>query len=102
MERSRKGVALLSVAVLLFIQSDIAAQESAKRRTPNGDLVAVLSICSDASGKPYKVEVARSSGDRQKDQAAVAAARKWKFPPQQADGIATPECQDVPVEMKSR
>ena len=102
MERSQLILLSLCVTSLLVAQSDLAAQERSKRRTPSGDLVAVLAICSDESGKPYKIEIARSSGDRQKDQAAVAVARKWNFPRQQPDGTLSPECKDVPVELKVR
>jgi len=50
-----------------------------------------------ADGKAGAVEVAKTSGSEDLDQAAVKAARKWRFKPAQRDGHAIPVWVEVPV-----
>jgi len=52
------------------------------------------------NGIPSTVEVARSSGSRQLDRAAVDAVRRWRFRPAMADGRATTGRVQVPISFK--
>lgn len=54
----------------------------------------------DASGKPVEVKVARRSGNRDLDRAAVNAVRSWRFKPAMRDGKATASVVQVPVDFK--
>jgi protein TonB len=51
----------------------------------------------DASGAPVSVDVARRSGSRALDQAAVEAVRQWRFEPAMRDGKAVASTVEVPV-----
>ena len=52
------------------------------------------------NGVPSAVEVARSSGSRQLDRAAVDAVRHWRFRPAMADGRPTAGRVQVPISFK--
>jgi protein TonB len=52
-------------------------------------------------GVPSSVEVARSSGSRNLDRAAVDAVRHWRFRPAMADGRATSGRVQVPITFKN-
>lgn len=52
----------------------------------------------DAGGKPTMVEVARRSGSRELDRAAVDAVKRWTFEPAIRDGKAVASTVQVPVE----
>lgn len=54
----------------------------------------------DASGNPTNVGVAKRSGSRDLDRAAMAAVRKWKFEPAMKDGKAVASTVQVPVDFK--
>lgn len=54
----------------------------------------------DASGVPLSVEVARRSGSRALDQAAVAAVRQWRFEPAMRGGKAVASTVEVPVSFR--
>ncbi|KAF1722395.1 energy transducer TonB [Pseudoxanthomonas wuyuanensis] len=54
----------------------------------------------DASGKPVEVKVARRSGNRDLDRAALNAVRSWRFEPAMRDGRATTSVVQVPVDFK--
>lgn len=51
----------------------------------------------DATGTPVSVDVARRSGSRALDQAAVAAVRQWRFEPAVRGGSAVASTVEVPV-----
>jgi protein TonB len=52
-------------------------------------------------GVPSSVEVARSSGSRPLDRAAVDAVKRWRFRPAMADGRPTPGRVQVPINFKN-
>lgn len=52
-------------------------------------------------GVPSSVEVARSSGSRYLDRAAVDAVRRWRFRPAMADGRAISGRVQVPITFKN-
>lgn len=52
------------------------------------------------NGIPLAVEVARSSGSRQLDRAAVDAVRRWRFRPAMADGRPAAGRVQVPISFK--
>ena len=54
----------------------------------------------DASGNPTNVDVARRSGSRELDRAALDAVRKWRFDPAIKDGKPVAASAEVPVEFK--
>ncbi|MBB6599215.1 energy transducer TonB [Luteimonas sp. MC1825] len=54
----------------------------------------------DASGAPVSVDVARRSGSRALDQAAVTAVRQWRFDPAMRGGKAVTSTVEVPVEFR--
>ena len=54
----------------------------------------------DANGVPTNVEVARRSGSRDLDRAAVNAVRQWRFSPAIKDGNKVAAVVEVPVEFK--
>lgn len=55
----------------------------------------------DPDGVPSSVEVARSSGSRHLDRAAVDAVRRWRFRPAMSDGRATSGRVQVPITFKN-
>jgi periplasmic protein TonB len=54
----------------------------------------------DAAGNPVTVTVAKRSGNRDLDRAAVNAVRNWRFEPAMRDGKATASVVQVPVDFK--
>jgi protein TonB len=52
-------------------------------------------------GVPKSVEVAKSSGSRQLDRAAVDAVRRWRFRPAMADGRPTAGRVQVPISFQN-
>jgi len=54
----------------------------------------------DASGKPAEVSIAKRSGSRELDRAAVQAVRRWKFQPAMRNGKATASVVRIPVDFK--
>jgi protein TonB len=54
----------------------------------------------DANGVPTNVDVARRSGSRDLDRAAVDAVRQWRFNPAIKDGKKVAAVVEVPVEFK--
>lgn len=55
----------------------------------------------DADGVPSSVDVARSSGSRLLDRAAVDAVRRWRFRPAMADGRPTTGRVQVPISFEN-
>ncbi len=52
----------------------------------------------DALGNPTNVDIAKRSGSRDLDRAAMAAVRKWKFEPAMKGGKAVASTVQVPVD----
>src|SRR5690606_21449945 len=67
----------------------------ALRRGESGEVL--LRIQVDARGVPAQVDVASSSGSRDLDRAAVAAARRWRFRPAMRDGSPVAGVVNVPI-----
>lgn len=67
----------------------------ALRRGESGTVMVSAEIGPD--GVPISVEVARSSGSRLLDRAAVDAVRRWRFRPALADGRPTTGKVQVPI-----
>ncbi|MBP9697168.1 MAG: energy transducer TonB, partial [Thermomonas sp.] len=65
-----------------------------------GTTVLIVSI--DPSGGVLDVEVEKSSGNRNLDRAAVAAARRWRFNPEVRDGRKIASRVRVPVDFTLR
>lgn len=72
----------------------------ALRRGESGEVL--LRIQVDARGVPATVEVASSSGSRDLDRAAVAAARRWRFRPAMRDGSPVAGVVNVPITFDNR
>jgi periplasmic protein TonB len=70
----------------------------ALRRGEHGTVLINARIGPD--GVPASVEVARSSGSRVLDRAAVDAVRRWRFRPALADGRPTSGQVQVPINFK--
>jgi protein TonB len=71
---------------------------TAYRAREEGTVLVTASV--DASGMPLSVDVARRSGSRALDQAAVAAVRQWRFEPAMRDGKAVASTVEVPVSFR--
>lgn len=71
----------------------------ALRRGERGTVMVGAEI--DDSGIPTSVEVARSSGSRLLDRAAVDAVRGWRFRPAMADGRPTKGRVQVPISFEN-
>lgn len=54
----------------------------------------------DASGKPAEVSIAKRSGNRDLDRAAMRAVRQWRFQPALRNGKATASVVRIPVDFK--
>jgi periplasmic protein TonB len=54
----------------------------------------------DASGKPAEVSIAKRSGNRDLDRAALRAVRQWRFQPALRNGKATASVVRIPVDFK--
>lgn len=61
-----------------------------------------LRVQVSAEGRPLKVEIARRSGHRELDRAAVGTVRTWRFAPAVRDGKPVAAVVIVPVEFKPR
>ena len=71
----------------------------ALRRGEQGTVMVSAEIGPD--GVPSSVEVARSSGSRLLDRAAVDAVRRWRFRPAMADGRPTAGRVQVPISFRN-
>ena len=71
----------------------------ALRRGESGEVL--LRIHVDPRGEPSQVEVASSSGSRDLDRAALAAARRWRFRPAMRDGMPVDGVVNVPITFDS-
>lgn len=71
-----------------------------QRRGIQGTTVLIVSI--DPNGGVLDVEVEKSSGNRNLDRAAVAAARRWKFNAEVRDGRKVASRVRVPVDFTLR
>jgi len=84
------------------------AADNAAPRYPAGALrrgeggTVVLRVNVGADGKPEDVEVARHSGSRELDRAALVAVRDWRFRPATRDGREVASVVEQPVEFKPR
>lgn len=65
------------------------------RRGESGEVL--LRIAVDPRGVPSSVDVASSSGSRDLDRAAVAAAKRWRFRPAMRDGAPVAGTVNVPI-----
>ncbi|GAB3094982.1 energy transducer TonB [Lysobacter terrae] len=80
----------------------VPAPKYPARALRNGEEGTVMvSADIDAEGMPSAVAVARSSGSRDLDRAAVDAVKHWRFRPAMADGRATPGRVQVPISFKN-
>ncbi|MGB8634216.1 MAG: energy transducer TonB [Rhodanobacteraceae bacterium] len=61
-----------------------------------------LKILVSEDGNPLKIQVSHSSGYRSLDQAAIAAARQWKFNPARQDGVPRQGWVIIPIEFGLR
>ncbi|WP_223619518.1 energy transducer TonB [Lysobacter sp. ESA13C] len=84
------------------------AADNAAPRYPAGALrrgeggTVVLRVNVGADGLPEEVEVARHSGSRELDRAALVAVRDWRFRPATRDGREVASVVEQPVEFKPR
>lgn len=60
----------------------------------------LVRIAVGADGEPTDVTLAKRSGSRSLDRAALKAARKWRFRPAQQNGIAVASAVEVPMAFK--
>lgn len=60
----------------------------------------LLRILVDRNGNVAKVKIAKSSGYRVLDEAAVTAVKKWKFLPAQRENTFVPFWVEVPIVFK--
>lgn len=67
----------------------------ARRRGWQGEVLLRIHVTS--GGAPLAVRVQRSSGHRVLDDAAVAAARSWRFAPALHDGTPAPRWVEIPI-----
>ena len=81
---------------LARIQPEYPAQ--AFRAHEEGTVVVRVDV--EARGTPTNADVARRSGSRELDRAAIDAVRKWQFKPALKDGKAIASTVEVPVEFK--
>ena len=71
---------------------------TAYRAREEGTVLVTAGI--DASGAPVSVDVARRSGSRALDRAAVDAVRQWRFEPAMQGGKAVASTVEVPVSFR--
>lgn len=57
----------------------------------------MLRVTIGADGVPYGIALARSSGSRSLDRAAMGAVRSWRFQPAMRNGQAVPASVQIPV-----
>ena len=67
----------------------------ALRRGESGEVLLRIEV--DPRGVPARVDVASSSGSRDLDRAAVAAAKRWRFRPAMRDGTPVAGTVNVPI-----
>ena len=67
----------------------------AQRNNETGTVVVRIEVGAD--GTPTDVTLARRSGSRSLDRAAIKAARRWRFRPAQRDGQAVAGAVEVPM-----
>lgn len=60
----------------------------------------VLQVKVDKNGQPVDIDVARRSGSRELDRAALAAVRDWRFKPATRNGKPVESVTELPVEFK--
>lgn len=68
---------------------------AALRRGAAGEVL--LQVAVDPEGEPASIEVIQSSGSRDLDRSAIAAAGRWRFQPARRDGVAVPGVVNVPI-----
>ncbi len=73
---------------------------AARRSRQEGTVLVRVSV--SAAGRAASVALARSSGHRSLDQAALAAVRRWTFEPARQAGIAITSTVTVPVRFDLR
>jgi periplasmic protein TonB len=71
---------------------------AARRQGIEGDVILRLSV--DEAGKLISVSVARGSGHRALDEAAIAAVKLWRFEPAVADGRPVAAIAELPVRFR--
>jgi periplasmic protein TonB len=71
---------------------------SARRQGIEGDVILQLSV--DEAGKLISVSVARGSGHRALDEAAIAAVKQWRFEPAVVDGRPVAAVAELPVRFR--
>ena len=69
---------------------------SALRARESGSVL--LDVMIDAQGLPIRVDVARRSGSRALDRAAVQAVEKWRFTPATMNGQPVPGQVQIPID----
>ena len=69
---------------------------SALRAGESGSVL--LDVMVDAQGRVTRVEIARRSGSRALDRAALRAVEKWRFTPATVNGQAVPGQVQVPID----
>lgn len=69
---------------------------SALRSGQSGSVL--LDVMVDAQGRPARVNIARRSGSRALDRAAVQAVEKWRFTPATVNGQPVPGQVQVPID----
>ncbi len=68
------------------------------RRGETGTVMVRATIGLD--GRPRDIDIARSSGYRRLDRAAMDAVRRWRFQPAESNGQAVEASVNVPIEFK--
>jgi protein TonB len=89
------ATATVSAAVDYATVSRPPYPAAAARRGAEGEVLVRVLVGID--GWPTRTQLARSSGDRDLDRAALAAVRSWRFRPAQAAGSPVAAWVDVPV-----
>lgn len=89
------ATATVSAAVDYATVSRPPYPAAAARRGAEGETRVRVLVGID--GRPTRTQLARSSGDRDLDRAALAAVRSWRFRPAQAAGSPVAAWVDVPV-----
>jgi len=60
----------------------------------------VLQVRIDENGRPTDVDVARRSGSRELDRAAIQAVREWRFKPAIQNGKPVPSVVELPIDFR--
>ena len=78
-----------------------APPEYPARAMRNGETGTVLvRVAVGADGVPTDVEIARHSGSRDLDRAALSAVRRWRFNPAVRDGQPVAASVDIPIDFQ--